>query len=676
MADICFDVDAALAEVPVNIYPLTDDTDFKTIENAIAYNAAGMALYWHFVTCAGAYTVTAVTPTTGGNYDWTDQGDAGIYTIEIPASGGASINNDTEGYGWFTGVCTGVLPWRGPVCEFRRAALNDLFVEGSTASTNMEDFFDGTGYAGGTAKLEVDVAKWLGTAPLTPLIAGVPLVMDRTAVRANTCQAGGTSYQVTLDASASSTDDFYKNMLITILTGTGAGQTRIISGYNGTTKVASTTPAWVSHPDATSTFVIERQNFVNVKQWNDGNVSTPTNSGIPIIEVGYVGSTAVTANNALIGVNVVSWKGSAAPAMTGDAYARLGAPIGASISADIQVIDDFVDTEIAAIKAVTDKFAFTGAGPYTVKADAVEISGDATAADALESQYDGTGLIGSTYPAYQAQVRDIATVSAAQNAVAGSFTKTYGTETDTYANTQLANGTYHRIAAENAGSNPYNIDGYYEFDIGTEGVPVEGHILGRLVEGGAPYGGDSVDIYAYNWGGTSWDHISPPTGDFIGSASSTDVVKLFTLLTTHVGTGANDGKVRIRVAGTNLESGTELYIDQIIISYTNALSVAGVWASATRTLTAIDEDSTTLDIDTAVAAAGVALADALLDRNLGTGSDSGGRTVRNALRPAVNRIVSSGGTLTVYKEDDTTSAWTAAITTDAGALPIVEVNPA
>jgi len=136
MADIWFDVDAALAEVPVNRYPLIDDTDFKSIEGAVAYNAAGMALNWHFVTTAGAYTVTAVTPTTGGNYDWTDQGTSGVYTIEIPASGGASINNDTEGFGWFTGVATGILPWASPIYGFRAAALNNSLIDGATLDVN------------------------------------------------------------------------------------------------------------------------------------------------------------------------------------------------------------------------------------------------------------------------------------------------------------------------------------------------------------------------------------------------------------------------------------------------------------------------------------------------------------------------------------------------------------
>ena len=147
MPDIWMDVDAALAEVPVNIMPLLDDTDFKSREVSIAYNAAGIDLVWNFVTTAGAYTQTAVTPTTGGNYDWAHQGD-GMYSIEIPASGGASINNDTEGFGWFTGLVTGVLPWRGPIIGFRAAAMNnDLIDVGAAlakeaALTTVDDFLD------------------------------------------------------------------------------------------------------------------------------------------------------------------------------------------------------------------------------------------------------------------------------------------------------------------------------------------------------------------------------------------------------------------------------------------------------------------------------------------------------------------------------------------------------
>ncbi len=124
MPAMWMDVDAALAAVPVNLVALIDDADFKSREESVTYDQAGMDLVWNFVTTGGAYTQTAVTPTTSGVYDWTNKGN-GMYSIEIPASGGGSINNDTEGFGWFTGFATGILPWTGPVIGFRAAGLND-----------------------------------------------------------------------------------------------------------------------------------------------------------------------------------------------------------------------------------------------------------------------------------------------------------------------------------------------------------------------------------------------------------------------------------------------------------------------------------------------------------------------------------------------------------------------
>jgi hypothetical protein len=122
-------VDTAV-ELIVNAVALTDDTDFKSREVSIAYNASGMDLVWNFVTTGGVVSQTAITPTTGGDYDWAHVGD-GIYKIEIPASGGASVNNDTEGTGWFTGLCDGVLPWTSPIYEFVPANVANSLVNGS-----------------------------------------------------------------------------------------------------------------------------------------------------------------------------------------------------------------------------------------------------------------------------------------------------------------------------------------------------------------------------------------------------------------------------------------------------------------------------------------------------------------------------------------------------------------
>lgn len=73
------------------------------------------------------------------------------------------------------------------------------------------------------------------------------------------------------------------------------------------------------------------------------------------------------------------------------------------------------------------------------------------------------------------------------------------------------------------------------------------------------------------------------------------------------------------------------------------------------------------------------VADALLDRDMSTGADSGSttvRTVRNALRFLRNKWSISGTTMTVCKEDDTTTAWTSTLSTTAGANPVTTSDPA
>ena len=129
MADIWLDVDTALTEVPVNKVPLVASADGFTIDETIAYNETGMDLNWNFITSAGVFTQTNVVPTTAGVYDWTHQGN-GMYTIEIPASGGGSINNDAEGYGWWSGKADAILPFTSPIYGFRAAAINDALCDG------------------------------------------------------------------------------------------------------------------------------------------------------------------------------------------------------------------------------------------------------------------------------------------------------------------------------------------------------------------------------------------------------------------------------------------------------------------------------------------------------------------------------------------------------------------
>lgn len=84
------------------------------------------------------------------------------------------------------------------------------------------------------------------------------------------------------------------------------------------------------------------------------------------------------------GVTVLASVGTAATstAQTGDNFARLGAPAGASVSADVAAVK--VDT--AAVKVQTDKMTFTVAN--VIDANALRINGDATAAADLAQSAD------------------------------------------------------------------------------------------------------------------------------------------------------------------------------------------------------------------------------------------------------------------------------------------------
>lgn len=97
----------------------------------------------------------------------------------------------------------------------------------------------------------------------------------------------------------------------------------------------------------------------------------------------------------------------------------------------------------------------------------------------------------------------------------------------------------------------------------------------------------------------------------------------------------------------------------------NALTgIAGTVITAT--LTALD------------AAERIAIADALLARDIGSGTNAGTlneRTVRSALRALRNKTSISGSLLTVSKENDIADAWTAGVSSDVAAIPVTGIDP-
>jgi hypothetical protein len=177
-----------------------------------------------------------------------------------------------------------------------------------------------------------------------------------------TAQAGAAG-TITLASDESSTTDWFEGKAVEVYSGTGAGQVGVVHDYNGTTKVASVAPNWKTNPDSTSKYRI----------WDARSVLTLCGGAGPsIVNAGFGGSipadiqhidndataadnmeaffddTGFAATNSTVGT-VTTLTGHTA--QTGDNFARLGAPAGASVSADVAA----VKAETALIVADTNE---------------------------------------------------------------------------------------------------------------------------------------------------------------------------------------------------------------------------------------------------------------------------------------------------------------------------------
>jgi len=166
------------------------------------------------------------------------------------------------------------------------------------------------------------------------------------------------------------------------------------------------------------------------------------------------------------------------------------------------------------------------------------------------------------------KVSNISTGSAALSVKATGFTKTVGgTETNNYESTNILDGVTHQI--EPSGN---DTDGYYTFNVGSNGVPVE-----FIWDGYANSNGDSYTVYAWNYlkGTPGWDQI----GTITGTAGSTVIPLPFGTTIEHVGVGANIGEVKFRFLSAD---GTKIATDRVWCSYTVVAqsvgyALGGIW---------------------------------------------------------------------------------------------------
>ena len=314
------------------------------------------------------------------------QAGGGATTVVL-ASGASSTDDYYNGdlvVGWVTADGTGkfadyILDYVGAT---RTATVTGIGVSPDATYTYV--VIPGGTIPGASAPSASDNAAAVWNAAMASFVAAGSFGERFAVIRRNTAQAGA-SASITLDASASATTDYYKYEQVHVVAGTGAGQARQITAYNGTTKVATVAPAWTTAPGADSVFLILPLGIDAVTtdilvdaMWDEprsGHATAGTFGEYVLADATRLSGDATAADNAEAFFDGTGYAGTnnVIPTVTtltghtpqtGDTFARLGAPAGASVSADVAAVKvdtaailvdtgTTLDTAIAAILADT-----------------------------------------------------------------------------------------------------------------------------------------------------------------------------------------------------------------------------------------------------------------------------------------------------------------------------------
>jgi hypothetical protein len=140
-------------------------------------------------------------------------------------------------------------------------------------SSSTDDFYNNyyiTITSGTGASQSRYITDYNGTNKVATVNTAWNIKPDDTSVyKINVLAQSGSTSTITLTSGSSSTDNYYNNHYITIIEGTGINQSRTITDYNGTTKVAIVDKNWTIQPDNTSIYKINKiytfDNFTNLK---------------------------------------------------------------------------------------------------------------------------------------------------------------------------------------------------------------------------------------------------------------------------------------------------------------------------------------------------------------------------------------------------------------------------
>jgi hypothetical protein len=227
----------------------------------------------------------------------------------------------------------------------------------------------------------------------------------------------------------------------------------------------------------------------------------------------------------------------------------------------------------------------------------------------LVDSQNPSGFVGSctlTPLAKASQLDNLSNVGSAVNTDPSSYTLTTGTQSSgTVASVSALDGTNHEHT-DTAGA----MDLYYEFSIGS-GLPASVTVTGYLNGNN-----DDLEVQGYDWVAAGWVQI----GTLSGKIASVNEVNSYDLFVNMVGSGANEGLVRVRFTdGAFTLTTATLAIDQIFLSFSRGsegYDNGSVWLDTTvsNTNTVVGVDGVARNPVSTIAAANTLIASTNLNR--------------------------------------------------------------
>ena len=95
-----------------------------------------------------------------------------------------------------------------------------------------------------------------GATDMAPLLLEIQFNTGTSLLSTGTAQSGGAS-NIQLQSNENAISSVYNGVRVTIVGGLGAGQARMITAYNGSTKDATIAPGWYIQPDGTSIYELQ-----------------------------------------------------------------------------------------------------------------------------------------------------------------------------------------------------------------------------------------------------------------------------------------------------------------------------------------------------------------------------------------------------------------------------------